>query len=92
MSIPYDSNYEGIKVYDNEQGGDFYVVLDKDKVDKLNDDVWYTFDEIRYECAVELEMCLAISGAVSAISPDGDPTYILNFSSHLSEHHGELVS
>lgn len=90
MTIPYYANEKGIKVYNNEQGGDFYVILDKAEVDKSNTNIWDTFETIRYECAVELKMCLAIKEASIAMSPDGDKTYILNFDSHLSEHVGEL--
>ena len=92
MTIPYDTNHEGINIYGDDQGGDFYVVLDKAEVDKIEAEIWDTFETVRYECAVELRMCLNIKGAIEAISPTGDPTYILNFNSHLSEHSGELQS
>ena len=78
--IPYYDKDAGIKTYSEEQGGQPYVILDKSKVDELNPDIFKTFEAVKRECEEELVQSLNIQEASIAISPDGDGTYIVNFS------------
>ena len=77
--IPYYEKDAGIKTYSEEQGGQPYVVLDKDKVDAMGPNIMNTFESVKVECEEELVQSLSISEASLCISPDGDGTYVINF-------------
>lgn len=76
MTIPYYEEDAGIK--HNEQDDGCYVILDKDKVDKMDPNFWNTFDAIRVEVQDELKRFFVLDEASICISPQGDQTYVLN--------------
>ena len=77
--IPYYDKDAGIKTYPEEDGGQPYVLLDKDKVDAMGPNIMNTFETVRAECEKELVQSLSIIESSLCISPDGDGTYLLNF-------------
>ncbi len=78
--IPYYEKDEGIRTYPKEEGGRPYVILDKIKVDRMDPNIWNTFEAVRQECETELVQQLDILEAFLALSPDGEGTYVINFS------------
>ncbi len=75
--IPYYKKNTGILRH--EESNILYVVLDKTKVDKMDPNVWNTFENVTVQVENEMKEFLYLSEAVLAISPDGDGTYVLNF-------------
>ena len=88
--IPYHEKYTGIHTH--EDSDILYVVLDKVKVDKMDPNVWNTFDDVLSQVETEQKEFLHISTAIIALSPDGDGTYVLNFiPQELSMHEGAIL-
>lgn len=85
--IPYYEKHSGIRTPPESETectcNQYYIVLDKNKVDEsvraLEVDIWDIFAEIKGECEGELFQHLDIFEATHALSPEGDDTYILNF-------------
>jgi hypothetical protein len=90
--IPYYEKDAGIKSHEDAPEGTFYVVLDRPKVDALDPNIWNTFDAVKTECEEELSQFLDLGESLMAISPDGDPTYVVNFISRdIGENGGMLL-
>ena len=78
MSIPYYEKDAGIKTHSIADGGCFYVVLDRFKVEAVNPQIWEVFESVRQECQKELGIQLDFGVAFIAISPSNDETFVLN--------------
>lgn len=94
MTIPYYENFAGIQEHESETECTChlrYVVLDKNKVDVINKDVWETFESIRVLCEEELKQFLSIIEVIRALSPEGDETYVVNFLINPIEDPGGLL-
>ena len=89
--IPYYEKDVGIKSHEGAPEGTYYVVLDRAKVDKLDPNIWNTFDAVRAECEEELSQFLDLGESLMAISPDGDATYVINFISRSIGENGGMV-
>jgi len=90
--IPYYAKDAGIKAHTVDNGGNFYVVLDKATVDKMPHDRWETFESVRLQCQKELQIALDFGLSFIALSPDQDMTYVINFVSLSKPSNGELLS
>ena len=64
--IPYYEKDVGIKSHEGAPEGTYYVVLDRAKVDKLDPNIWNTFDAVRAECEEELSQFLEEKGWTNA--------------------------
>lgn len=74
--IPFYKDQEAIQQL--EGSSKYFVILDMQEVDKINDDMWVVFDEVKEECEEQLGLFLVISEANISVSPAGDKTYIVH--------------
>jgi len=92
MIIPYYDLDPGIRMHPIDRGGNFYVILDREKVDAMGEDIDSTFESVKQAVQVELKIPLDFGTIFLALSPAPhfDETYVLNFIT-LSKPKGDLL-